>query len=24
MTAMKMLLERLQKFPTNEAFLKSF
>jgi transcription termination factor Rho len=24
MTAMKMLLERLQKFPTNDAFLKSF
>ena len=24
MTAMKMLLERLQKFPNNEAFLKSF
>jgi transcription termination factor Rho len=24
MTAMKMLLERLQKFPSNEAFLKSF
>jgi transcription termination factor Rho len=24
MNAMKMLLERLQKFPTNEAFLKSF
>ncbi|HEX7151911.1 MAG TPA: transcription termination factor Rho [Thermoanaerobaculia bacterium] len=24
MTAMKMLLERLQKFPTNEGFLKSF
>ena len=24
MSAMKMLLERLQKFPTNEAFLKSF
>ena len=24
MTAMKMRLERLQKFPTNEAFLKSF
>jgi transcription termination factor Rho len=24
MTAMKMLLERLQKYPTNEAFLKSF
>jgi transcription termination factor Rho len=24
MTAMKMLLERLQKFPTNESFLKSF
>jgi len=23
-TAMKMLLERLQKFPSNEAFLKSF
>ncbi|MEO8217104.1 MAG: transcription termination factor Rho, partial [Acidobacteriota bacterium] len=22
--AMRMLLERLQKFPTNEAFLKSF
>jgi len=24
MTAMKMLLERLQKFPSNDAFLKSF
>jgi transcription termination factor Rho len=24
LTAMKMLLERLQKFPSNEAFLKSF
>jgi len=24
MTAMKMLLERLQKFPNNDAFLKSF
>jgi transcription termination factor Rho len=24
MTAMKMLLEKLQKYPTNEAFLKSF
>jgi transcription termination factor Rho len=24
MTAMKMLIERLQKFPSNEAFLKSF
>ncbi len=24
MTAMKMLLERLQKYPTNEVFLKSF
>jgi transcription termination factor Rho len=24
MTAMKMLLERLQKYPTNDAFLKSF
>jgi transcription termination factor Rho len=24
MTAMKMLLERLQKFPTNDSFLKSF
>ena len=24
MNAMKMLLERLQKFPTNDAFLKSF
>ena len=24
MNAMKMLLERLQKFPSNEAFLKSF
>jgi len=24
LTAMKMLLERLQKFPTNDAFLKSF
>jgi len=24
MNAMKMLLERLQKFPTNEAFLRSF
>ncbi len=24
MTAMKMLLERLQRFPTNESFLKSF
>jgi transcription termination factor Rho len=24
MTAMKMLLERLQKFPSNEAFLRSF
>ncbi len=24
MTAMKMLLERLQRFPTNETFLKSF
>ncbi|HVT43151.1 MAG TPA: transcription termination factor Rho [Thermoanaerobaculia bacterium] len=24
MTAMKMLLERLQKFPTNQAFLNSF
>jgi hypothetical protein len=24
MAAMKMLLERLQKFPTHEAFLKSF
>src|SRR3954468_10807112 len=24
LNAMKMLLERLQKFPTNEAFLKSF
>jgi transcription termination factor Rho len=24
MNAMKMLIERLQKFPTNEAFLKSF
>ena len=24
LTAMKMLLERLQKFPSNDAFLKSF
>ena len=24
MNAMKMLIERLQKFPTNDSFLKSF